>query len=99
MYVIEKASLKVRRAIVDANIEDIGYANGVLFLLDRINSAVRLYTRDGKYLKQYRLYSKLVPQINDSTIANPRRSRFVYPFLDYTVCINFSNFLFSYSMD
>ena len=35
-----------------------------------------MYKKDGKYLKQYRIYSKLVPQINDSTIPNPR-SRFV----------------------
>jgi hypothetical protein len=35
-----------------------------------------MYKKDGKYLKQYRIYSKLVPQVNDSTIQNPR-NRFV----------------------
>ena len=72
LYIIDKVSLRVRKTINDANIEDISYCNGVLFLLDRINSAVRLYTRDGKYLKQYRLYSKLIPQVND--LANGRNS-------------------------
>lgn len=62
LYITDKYFSKLRRMLHDPNIEDLCYFNGVLFLLDRLNSSVRLYSRDGQFLKEYRVYSRILPQ-------------------------------------